>query len=218
MEGLGFEALAVLLVLLPGFLAARLVHSFCFRPDQTELDKIVEALIYSFVVYVVFIAVFKNAPIFVIEHDLPNSSHSYSLSLKPLDFAYLLVIAVILALLVSLSITNDLHMRVARSLKFTERTSRPTIWNDVFYGNSGFVQVQFQDGRRILGEILFFSDTPEEASLFLGQAAWVGTDNATTDIPGPGILITKNMPIESIMFLKSEKANDARTGSQPPTA
>jgi hypothetical protein len=205
MEGLGFEALAVLLVLLPGFLAAKLVHSFCFRPDQSDFDKVVEALIYSFVAYVTFIAIFKNAPVFVIQWDLPDSSHSYSLSLNALQFVYLLLIAITLALLVSLSITNDLHMRLARLLKFTERTSRPTIWNDVFYGNARFVQVQFVDGRKIIGEILFFSDTPEEASLFLENAAWIGEDNSTTDIPGPGILITKNMPIETIMFLKSEK-------------
>lgn len=216
MEGLGFEALAVLLVLLPGFLAARLVHSFCFRPDQTELDKVVEALLYSFIVYVSYIAIFKSAPVYVIDQRLSDSTHSYSLSLHATDFLYLLLIAVGLALLVSFSITNDLHMRLARSLKFTERTSRPTIWNDVFYANSGYVQVQFLDGRRILGEILYFSDTPEEASLFLGNAAWIAADNTTTDVPGPGILVTKNMPIETIMFLKNETPQPPETTPTAP--
>lgn len=55
MEKLGFEGLAILLILLPGFLCAGLIQALCVRPTQTELDKVWEALLYSFVVYVAFV-------------------------------------------------------------------------------------------------------------------------------------------------------------------
>ena len=55
MEKVGFEGLAILLILLPGFLCAGLIQALCVRPNQTELDKVWEALLYSFVVYVVFV-------------------------------------------------------------------------------------------------------------------------------------------------------------------
>jgi uncharacterized membrane protein YjjB (DUF3815 family) len=47
------QALAALLVLLPGFLAAYILQALCVRRRQTELDKIVEALIFSFLIYFV---------------------------------------------------------------------------------------------------------------------------------------------------------------------
>jgi hypothetical protein len=50
MEKLGFEGLAILLILLPGFLCAGLIQALCVRPTQTEFDKVWEALLYGFVV------------------------------------------------------------------------------------------------------------------------------------------------------------------------
>ena len=50
----GVQAFAVLLLLLPGFLSARIVQMLCARPKQTELDKIVEALLFSFFTYLIF--------------------------------------------------------------------------------------------------------------------------------------------------------------------
>jgi hypothetical protein len=43
------EALGILLLLLPGFSCAFLVQRIAVRARQTELDKIVEALLLSFV-------------------------------------------------------------------------------------------------------------------------------------------------------------------------
>jgi hypothetical protein len=40
---LGFDALSVLIILLPGFFCARIFQWLCVRPQQTEMDKVVEA-------------------------------------------------------------------------------------------------------------------------------------------------------------------------------
>jgi hypothetical protein len=47
------EALGVLLVLLPGFACAYIVQSLSVRRRQTELDKVVEALLLSLILYVI---------------------------------------------------------------------------------------------------------------------------------------------------------------------
>ncbi len=54
MEGLGFETLEVLLILLPGFLSSAIHSSLTIRKERTELEKVVEALVYSFVLWVVW--------------------------------------------------------------------------------------------------------------------------------------------------------------------
>ncbi len=42
------QALAVLFILLPGFLAAYILQSLVSRPKQSDLEKLIEALILSF--------------------------------------------------------------------------------------------------------------------------------------------------------------------------
>jgi len=99
--------------------------------------------------------------------------------------------------------------RLLRKIKLTERTSRSSIWNDVFQGvqqtkdprQGSIVQVELADGRSVQGVVNFYSDTADECSVFLSNARWIGDDNATVDIKGPGILLTKNATIVSISFL-----------------
>jgi hypothetical protein len=55
---LSTEMLTVLLVLLPGFLCAKLIRWLCPRPQQTEMEKVVDALLYSFVIYAIFVLIF----------------------------------------------------------------------------------------------------------------------------------------------------------------
>jgi uncharacterized membrane protein YjjB (DUF3815 family) len=45
------QALAVLFVLLPGFLAAYILQTLVARPRQTDLEKVIEAIIFSFLIY-----------------------------------------------------------------------------------------------------------------------------------------------------------------------
>ena len=86
MEHIGFEALYALLILLPGFLTAWIVHSFCSRPVQTELDKVVEALLYSFFIYTAFVTFFKRVPLAIVENTSSGGSHTYSPNLYPRIF------------------------------------------------------------------------------------------------------------------------------------
>jgi Family of unknown function (DUF6338) len=204
MESIGFETLAALLVLLPGFLAARTVQSLCVRPSQTELDKVVEALLYSFLIYVVFLSAFHRFPLEIISSPLDGGAKSYKPVVRARDLLSLLAIGLALGLSISASITNDLHGKLFRHLRLTQRTTRSSIWSDVFHELSYYAPVQFTDGRKLIGWIKYFSDTPEESSLFLERAAWIDQDGNLTDVPGPGILVTKNLPIESIMFLEAE--------------
>jgi hypothetical protein len=46
-----FEAITILVILLPGFLAARIEQRLVVNPKQNEFDKTVEALLYSFFIY-----------------------------------------------------------------------------------------------------------------------------------------------------------------------
>ena len=126
---LGFDALSVLIMLLPGFFCARIFQWLCVRPQQTEMDKVVEALLFSFIVYVSFIAIFGQL----------QASRKHVIALAALSVA--------VALISSVAWSNDLLGRLLRYARVTQRTSRPYIWNDVFHHYSGYALVELSDGR-----------------------------------------------------------------------
>jgi hypothetical protein len=200
MADVKFQALIVLLILLPGFFAARIVQSLVTRPQQSEFDKVIEALLYSFVTYLVFTATIGQVPLFLrVEPDGQAKLVSVGARVGPL--LWLGLIALAIALIVSISTNNDLHGRVLRKLRFTQRTARSSVWSDVFHNPTGYVQVELADGRNVLGWLKYYSDTPEESSLYLEDAAWIGPGNTKVPVKGPGILLTKQSGIRTIMFL-----------------
>lgn len=203
MTAVGFETLAVLLVLLPGFLASSIVRTLCVRKEQTEFDKLIEALVYSFIAYAAFVAIFHRFPLQTLEKNSQTVALFNLSSPRPSDVLVLLALGIATGILFGASITNDLHGKLLRVLRLTNRTSRPSIWLDVFSEVKDYVQIEFGDGRSLIGWPRYFSDNPEESSLFLENAAWIKSDGTTVEIPGSGVLITKEMPIEAIMFLKA---------------
>lgn len=202
MEKLGFEGLAILLILLPGFLCAGLIQALCVRPTQTELDKVWEALLYSFVIYVLFTFAVGPAVPVGLQVGAVNGVQQYSIHISPRPLLQLALISAALALAISAIITNDISGKLLRKARLTQRTSRSSVWSDTFHDFSGVVLVELEDGRRVEGWVRYYSDEPMPASLFLERAAWVTDENTLVQINGPGILITENLGIQTIEFLQ----------------
>ena len=205
-----FDALGILLVLLPGFLCARIVQALCVRPKQTEADKIIEALLYSFVVYVLFACIFgRSMPVAVNIADIGGVKH-YSLDLQLKPLGELIGLATLLGLLIGIVNTNDLSGILFRAMRATQRTTRSSVWSDVFHERSGVVLVELGDGRRVMGWVGHYSDDPDESSLYLRSAAWIDEEGKNVPIRGDGILITKELGIRNIEFLRH-----TQTGQDP---
>jgi uncharacterized membrane protein len=167
---LSTETLTLLVVLLPGFVSAKLIRWLCPRPQQTEMEKLVDALLYSFIAYVVFTLIFGH-----VQH------------LTRLHVAVLAIISMGLAGTISFVTTNDSVGGILRSLRFTDRTTRPSVWHDVFHKYGGYVLVELADGRCILGWIEFYSDFPNPPALFLSDACWIEPNGNRRQVHGRGI-------------------------------
>ena len=208
------EALAILLLLLPGFACAYIVQHLAVRAKQSELEKIVEALLLSFVLYLATLPFFG--------YTLPVSWSStsvggfagYAVLLHWSHLAGLLASAAALGLLHAANINHDLLLRVLRRLRITQRTARNTIWNDAFQDVSNkYILVSFADGSSLLGYLRYYSDESEDSSLFLEDAAWVFEDGSQEQIPGPGILITKQAALEFVTFLDPAEEGEVKVPS-----
>jgi hypothetical protein len=195
------EALGILLVLLPGFAAAYLVQLLAARRKQSEVDKLVEALIFSLFLYVVTLPFYSySLPISWQQGDAKHPQAWQIFIVWP-QLAALAVLAVALGSLYSASINHNWLTAPFRWLRVSARSARSSVWNDVFSDVDGFVQVGVSDGRSVIGWIRKYSDEDEDHVLFLEDAAWVDSEGTEFPIRGPGILLTKNLGIEYVMFL-----------------
>lgn len=201
------EAFGIFLLLLPGFSCAYLVQRLAVRPKQTELDKVVEALLFSFVFYLAV------SPFFAYSFPLSWQKRTvvgfdqYTFQLNWNYLASLALLALAIGILYGANLNHDWLLRLLRKWNVTQRTARSSIWNDALQDiSSSCVPVQLAGDRSVIGYLRYYSDEPEDGSLFLEDAAWiVDQDGAQNPIDGPGILITKQAGIESISFLRTEE-------------
>lgn len=207
----GLQALAALLVLLPGFVSARIARSLSAQSRQTELERVIEALIFSFFTYVIYILLLGTAlPVEWTLSPHPSHAEQYVVEVHRWRVVFLAFSSCVLGLLWGVVRSKDYLLSVLRRLGLTTRTSRESVWNDVFCTLQGTVQVGLSDGRNLMGWIRRYSDSGGERSLFLEQARWIQDDGTTIEIEGEGILLTEKSAIEFVMFLDSSSTSDRR--------
>jgi len=195
-------ALQIFLILLPGFSAAYVVQALATRRAQSDFERVIEAVVFSFIIYVCYIPLNRGNLPFEIIKDQTGKTEDTVLW-HPSQLVWLAAVTVVFTLFAVVYIRFDGN-RLFRAVGLTERTTRNSIWNDILEHeaiDSQPVQVELADGRNILGVLLYYSDNSEDDSVYLSQASWVDKDGQTVPIPGPGILLTKNSGIRSVSLL-----------------
>jgi hypothetical protein len=192
-----FEAINILLFLIPGFISSAIFSALVVRRrDKGELGKIVEALIFSMFVYLVY-SPFGRKPI--------SMAADGSLDYDALSFLILIVPSLVFPLALSWLVTNDWHMQVARRKGITNRTARSSTWYDVFSDEERFILIRFKDGRKLFGWAEHYSDDPDEPYIYVTSPHKVGPDGRLIEHASyEGVLITPQMEIEYIWFLKDD--------------
>lgn len=194
-------ALEIFLILLPGFAAAYVVQQLATRRMQSDLERVIEALLFSFLIYVCFAAAEGGVLPFSVRKGSGETGDT--IVWNPAHLGVLAGITFGFAVLAILYINHDGN-RLFRRLRLTERTTRSSIWTDIFESEAGreqIVQVELPGNRSVLGVLLYYSDDPDENSLFIAKASWVDANGDQIPIPGQGILLTKQSGILSISLL-----------------
>lgn len=208
------EALGILLVLLPGFTSAYIVQMLAVRRKQSELDKVVEALLFSLAFYLITLPFFGNT--------LPlswrplDAGHSdvYQVVVQWPHLAALAGLALVFGVAYAANINHDWLMSLFRWIGVTDRSSRSTIWNDAFQDLDGYVQVGLSGDRKVIGWVTDYSDEEGASQLLLQDAAWVDKVGHLQPIKGPGILLTKESGIQYVMFLDEDDTEESHVSDQ----
>ena len=197
-----FQALQILIFLIPGFISATILNVLIVRKEKREFGKIVEALIFSMVIYTIYSFVSGRSPI-----SLNQVKESITYSYDSKSFLWLGLFSIGIPAVLGFLVTNDWHMKLARVLRVSRKTARSSVWFDVFCDMKRHIIINFENGRRLYGWPMYYSNYPDSPYIFLFKPAWVVEDGENqeskyVDLEVEGILITPEQKIESIEFLK----------------
>ncbi len=196
----GLQAVFALFILLPGFVSARIARMMSAKTQQTELERVIEALIFSFFTYVCYIAIFGALLPFEWSASTAAGQH-YTLSVDRWRLLSLAFIAVVLGFAWGYVREHDLLLKYLRRWKLTRRSSNESVWTDVFLSVGGTVQVGLGDGRSVTGWLRQYAEAGDERTLFLERARWIVEDVDPIDVPGDGLLCSpKNQRYDMSCF------------------
>jgi len=172
------QTLNLLTFFFPGLIASAVLNVARPRGSADGLQRLIEAILFT-------VTIAAIVPLLLSIVDLqtvlqPLTLETERLSVRPggwPTFALSTVLAVLLPLPIAAILSRDRHMRLLRWLRISDRSSRESTWSQVF-GEQGdrFVVVHLNDGRRLQGYPMYYSETQEEGVLYLDQPAWIVDD------------------------------------------
>lgn len=192
----GFVIVVQLIVLLlPGFLTTLIRDALVVARDREAIDKVSESLIYSLIVNIIANVVL-GSNVSPVSYD--NTS---GFIVNTIQMIVVLAISLAIGFAISLLINYDIVYWLLRSIRLTKKTSRISVWHDVFSNCSKkWLRVTLTDGTVIIGWPDCFSDDMEVREIFLADATVYEKDTTPRDVNGPGILLDGSQ-IKIIEFL-----------------
>lgn len=193
------DTLSLFILLLPGFVSSTLLDVFTPRRSKDVFARVVEALVFSFVIYACLVGVF-GYPIISIPTEVQKIPAAIGTSVNGRFVLGALVLSLVLPLILGWLIASDFHMKVLRALGVTHRSSRDTVWLDVFIEQKRYVIVNLSGQRRIFGWPRYFSEDSSGGLLYLQDPEWIRDDGTYDALNVHGILLVEPNSIESIEF------------------
>ncbi len=178
------------------------------KTEQTDWERIIEALIFSFFTYILYVALYGALLPFEWTFSQQSPEH-YNVHVERWRLLAIAAIAVVIGFAWGYIREHDLMLKHLRRWKLTRRSSNESVWTDVFLTASGAVQVGLGDGQSVIGWLKRYAEAGEERTLFLENARWIveGDHSGTVSVESdeitsiPGLLLTEKAEIKYVMFL-----------------
>jgi len=196
------DALTLLTQIMPGFLTAWVVYGLTTYTKPPQFERVVQALIYSFIV---------SAVVTLLELILLDVGKTVRFGTwnKSSELVASTAVALLFGLLLSYCMRNDSFFKLARRLKLTSRTPYPSEWYGAFAVKPRYVVLHMSGRRRISGYPSEWPTEPTSGHFRLMNAAWLDDENVETPLDGDESILIEAKQVEMVELLKdeSEKQN-----------
>lgn len=192
------DVLTLLTQLMPGFLTAWVVYGLTTYTKPPQFERVIQALIYSFLV---------NAVVAVLEGTLLIAGKTVRFGLwdKSSELVASTAIALLLGLVLSYYMRTDSFFKLARRLRLTSRTPYPSEWYGAFANTPRYLVLHLTGGRRISGYPSEWPTEPTTGHFRLTNAAWIDDDNNETSLDSDESILIEAKQVEMVELLKYEK-------------
>lgn len=197
---LTYETVNLLMLLMPGLLSSSIFNLLRRNVGLTAFDKIVESFLFTFIIYVALNLTYGWEPL--AQAKKVGDEITYTFAADSCLIFLTILYSVVLPLIWGSVVHYDLHMKLFRKLKLTDRTSRDTAWDDVFTDEKRFLTVHLADEKRIAGWPLYYSNNKDEGFLYLTQCAWLDEENKYIESESHGILIFREK-VDLVEFMNN---------------
>ena len=158
------EIVAVITFLLPGFVAAAVFYSLTSHPKPGDLDKIVQALVFTMVGRAIGQGIELAASIFGRDAGW----------IGRWDLAISVAIAVTIAFFAAWIANKDWIYAILRKMGVTNESSHPSEWYSAFVLNYGlFVILHLTGGRRLYGWPDGWPSRPDVGHFRITKGEWL---------------------------------------------
>ncbi len=144
------------------------MQALAVRRAQSDIEKVIESLIFSLFLYVCTLPFFGYRLPLSWQEVRPGIG-DFQLTVQWVQLSVLSIASLVFGIAYAASINHDWIMRFFRWIRVTDRTSKNTIWNDVFGQIGGWVQVGLTDAVIVKGWLAYYSDNPERHRCFLNK-------------------------------------------------
>ncbi|HEY1103136.1 MAG TPA: DUF6338 family protein [Burkholderiaceae bacterium] len=192
------DVLSLLTQLMPGFLTAWVVYGLTTYPKPSQFERVVQALIYSFMVSAI-VAIVELLALFAARFVVLGVWDKRS------ELICSTLVALAIGLILSYFMRSDRFFALARGLKITSRTPYPSEWYGAFACFPRFVVLHLSGARRIVGYPAEWPTEPTIGHFRLTNVAWINEDNSETPLDGDESILIEAKQVEMVEFLKDIK-------------
>ncbi len=202
MPNISVEIIEVLKFLLPGFITTTVFYSFTSFPKPNTFEQIVYALISTTIIQSII------SLIYLIEIDLLNDDN--------LELLFSTIIAILLGIISSYLMNNDIIHQIFRSskLKITRESSYPSEWYFAFAQYSKcYVVLHMHGERRLYGWATEWPSRPDKGHFLIEDSEWLSKDTNDGEQIATGeenAILVPVSEVELVEFLPQVSAKGQR--------
>lgn len=195
------DLLELLRQLLPGFLTAWVFHALTAYPKQSQLERVIQALIFTLLVKVLS-DLFKEITIYI------GGFYKFFEWSAGKELATSIIIAFLLGLVLSYYTNNSKFHGLLQKLKITNQSSFNSEWEDIFNSVTSFVILDLKDGRRIFGWPSVWPSDPSKGHIVLQNPEWISEEGEYIPMSSAQYIVIKAEEIEFVEFLKEGNSDE----------
>lgn len=204
------ETLTILIFLIPGFISSGILNTFLTRRNVNNTSRIVEALIFSLIIYTTVSTTIGQSAVLLVEERIAGTAR-LSIQYNPKVVWSIIIASIILPFCIVVLFKKDVHTKLLRKkslrwLKIPTLQPYDNMWVGVFMKEERYVTVNLRDGRRIFGWPRYYSVRPQDGMLYLYHPAWIDANKKYVELDIHGILLNRE-DITSIEFTTVSRRN-----------